>query len=65
MKMPDVASTIIDQERDVTYRVFAYRSLTHAELVLAVRHFHAQKKRKKLKRGETVIIHSIIGHDGQ
>jgi hypothetical protein len=64
MKAPDVVSTIVDHDRNITYQVLAYRSLTQTELVQAVRLFHAQKKRAKVKPGTTVIIRSIIGHDG-
>jgi len=64
MKQPDIVSTIVDKERDITYRVVAYRQLTRDELVMSVRHFHAQKKKPKVKPGQTVTIVSVIGFDG-
>lgn len=60
---PDVVSTIHDQTRGITYRVLAYRPLSHAELVSAIRTFHGQKRKPKLKPGQTVTIVTIIGHD--
>jgi hypothetical protein len=64
MKPPDIVSTIVDQERNITYQVAAYRTLTRSELVMAVRHFWSQRKKPKVKLGGTVKIISIIGHDG-
>lgn len=63
MKSPDVISTIKDEERDITYRIVAYRTLTYAEKVSAVKSFLAQKKRPKLKIGSTITMMTIIGHD--
>lgn len=63
MLQPDVVSVIKDAERDITYRIVAYRALTHAEKVSAVRSFLAQKKKPKLKTGSTITILTIIGHD--
>jgi hypothetical protein len=65
MKTPNVVTTIVDRERNITYDVFAYRTLTHDELVFAVRHFYAQKKRPKVKPGQRIIIYSVIGFDGR
>lgn len=63
MERPTVKSTIKDAEKNITYVVLAYRKLTREEMVSSVRHFWAQKKRPKVKPGETVIIETIYGHD--
>lgn len=63
MLQPDVVSVINDPERDITYRIVAYRALTYEEKVSTVRSFLAQKKKPKIKAGSTVTITSIIGHD--
>ncbi len=64
MEMPNVRSTLIDSESNVTYHVMAYRSLTREEMVLSVRQYWAQKKRsRKIKPGTEITIISIIGHN--
>lgn len=63
MQLPNVVSTIKDSERDITYRIVAYRALSRAEMVIQVRSFLAQKRKPKLKNGSTVTILTIIGHD--
>jgi hypothetical protein len=63
MLPPNIWSTIRDEDRNVTYRVLAYRSLSREELVLQVRQYHAQlaRRRRKPPRNQTVQIHTIIG----
>lgn len=61
MKAPDVRNPINDSEADITYNVMAYRKLSRAEIVQAVSFYTAQRGRKKLKRGTTVTILTIIG----
>jgi len=61
MKQPNILNTLIDQEKNITYEVVAYRKLTKEELILAVRHFYAQKKKPKVKPGQKIRIISIIG----
>lgn len=61
MQMPNVISKIVDQEKNITYEVVAYRQLNREELILSVRHFWAQKKKPKVKPGSTVQIISVIG----
>jgi hypothetical protein len=63
MDQPTVINTLIDNEKNITYEVFAYRKLTREELVLAVRHFYAQKKKPRVKPGQTIKIITIIGHN--
>lgn len=63
MEMPDVRSTIRDEERNVTYHVLAYRALARDELVAAVRHYHAQPSvRGKGKRLRNTVIKIITTH---
>lgn len=57
---PSVENLIRDEERDVTYRVMAYRRLTRAEMVAGVQMFIRSKKGKPPKNGSTVTIISVI-----
>lgn len=61
MQPPNISNPIKDPEADVTYNVMAYRQLSRAEVVQAVRMYMAQKKGKKPKRGTTVTIITVIG----
>jgi len=60
---PTVVSTIKDAEKNITYRIVAYRTLTYAEKVSAVQAFLAQRKKPRLKAGSTITMVTIIGHD--
>lgn len=57
---PSVENLIRDEERDVTYRIMAYRRLTRAEMVAGVQMFIRSKKGKLPKKGSTVTIISVI-----
>jgi hypothetical protein len=64
MQMPNVMSTIRDEENNVTYQVMAYRSLSYGELVRSVRMLHAQPKmrrRKKPLRNQVITIVTTLG----
>jgi len=62
VKMPNVRNELRDAEDDITYVVMAYRRLTRGELVMTVRAFHSNRRsKKKLKKGITVTILSLIG----
>lgn len=61
MQIPDVRSTIVDRERDITYHIMAYRPLTREEMALSLRQYWAQKGSLKVERGSTVTIVSVIG----
>lgn len=61
MTLPNVKTTLTDRKSRVTYHVLAYRTLTRAELMLVVRLYLAQK-RKRPKPGTSVTILSVIGH---
>lgn len=60
MESPKVRNRLVDEVHGVTYDVIAYRQLTRAELLGAVRAYWGQ--RRKPKRGDLVTIVSIIGH---
>ena len=62
MIQPNVVSTIYDPRRDVTFKFVAYRELSRQELVRNVRVFLMQN-RKKLKKGTTITVMTIIGHN--
>lgn len=52
MQPPNEKYTLKNAESDVTYHVLAYRSLTRAEVVQAIRVYNSQRKRRaKIKRG--------------
>lgn len=64
MQMPDVKSTIRDEQHNVTYHVLAYRPLSRSELVESVRVYHAQPKvrrRKKPIKDRVITIVTIHG----
>lgn len=61
--MPNVENIMKDEARGITYRVMAYRTLTRDEIISSIGAFLASRKRKKLARGVTVTIMTIIGHD--
>jgi len=63
MEQPNIINTLVDSEKNITYEVVAYRKLSREELVLAVRHFYAQKKKPRVRPGQKVRIISIIGYN--
>lgn len=63
MQLPNVSNILKDPENDVTYDVIAYRKLSRNEIIQAIRYYHSQKKTKKLKKGTSVKIITIIGYD--
>ena len=60
MRPLTIRSTIIDPEDEITYEILAYRALSR-ELVLAVRNYHQQMGKKRLKKRSKVTILSTIG----
>jgi hypothetical protein len=60
---PNVVTTVRDPEHEVTYHIYAYRKLTRAEAVGAVRYFLSQQKRKprRPRRNTTIRIETILG----
>lgn len=61
MEQPNTKTTLRDAARGVTFHVVAYRNLTEAEAISAIRHFMSRHK-TKLKRGSEITIMTIIGH---
>lgn len=57
---PGVENIIRDEQRDVTYRVMAYRRLTRDEMVAGVQMYLRQKKGKQPKAGTVITILSVI-----
>ncbi len=66
MKKPTILSIFHDAERNMTYRVFAFRALTDLEMVHAVKLYSAQPKILKLKtpeKNKTVTTDSLMGSE--
>ena len=53
MEMPKVSNLVKIKDKNIIYNIVAYRELSDAEKVYAIRHYHCQKKVKKPKK-ETV-----------
>lgn len=51
MEPPTIKTTLHDPDRNIDYHVVAYRTLTRAELLDAVRAFMVNRRRPKLKPG--------------
>lgn len=60
MDAATVRATIVDKEHRVTYHVLAYREITRAEAITAIRLWTASRKRKP-KKGSTISIVTILG----
>lgn len=63
MEMPDVKTVATDEQAGVRYEVMAYRKMTDNEMIFAIRMYHSQRRKKKLKKGTLITIMSIIGHN--
>ncbi len=61
MQPPAIRSTLRDPRRRVDYHVIAYRPLTRAELIAAVRGYLAQARHRKPMPGDIVTIVTVIG----
>jgi len=63
VKMPSVANVVRDEERNITYRVMAYRNLTRDECLVAIANANRTKsgKPKRPKPNTTVTVVTIIG----
>ncbi len=61
MDAPAVSNTLRDNERNVTYTVYAYRALTRDELLHAVA---AYLRGRRQPRNATVEIRTTIGMTG-
>jgi hypothetical protein len=63
---PNVRNVMLDKGRGVRYEILAYRKLTQEEMLEAVVSLWRQLRKKRLKlpkKGQTIIIETIIGHD--
>ena len=59
---PHVVNILVDPEKDITYRIMAYRELSREEKVLALRAFKAGTPKSKWpKPGTTGTILTTIG----
>ena len=61
MKMPDKKFTLQDKESRIDYVVYAYRNLTRAEVLAAVRTFRTTAAGRRVKSGHTYEIITTIG----
>lgn len=64
MQLPEVANTIRDEARNVTYRFMAYREMTYEEMLMGVRHLHAQptmRRKKKPIQNQTFTVLTLYG----
>lgn len=52
-----------DEMTGVTWCVLAYRAVSQGEMVAAIRHHLARRNARKPKRGQTIMIITIIGYD--
>lgn len=62
MDMPTVDNVVVEQERNITYNVKAFRKLTEEELLITLRAFVGAQKRK-LKKNSHYTIMTIIGYN--
>jgi len=65
MEPPHISNIIKDPQSGITYNVRAYRTLSRAEMVLAVQVFTRQNRGRRPKRGTLVTIISTIGFNGE
>lgn len=61
MEPPTVRTSARDEERNITFHVMAYRQLTEAELIQAIRCFRSTKQGRRLRKNSTYTIISLIG----
>lgn len=61
MQMPTVDNIVRDPKSRITINVKAYRKLTQAELGRSIAYFRSTKQGRRLKKGSTYIIMSLIG----
>ena len=62
INMPNVENIIVDPEKNITYRIMAYRTLAREEKVAAVRVFLANlPKTKRPKKNQDITFVTTIG----
>ena len=62
MQLPNVVTTVRDAEKNITYRILAYRRLTRGEAFMQIGLAYADK-RFKPKKGKPIKILTIIGYN--
>jgi len=64
MKEPDICTTLIDSDDNVTYHVIAYRKLSQEETITTIRGYLSSESRRRKpapKPGSVVKIITVIG----
>lgn len=61
MEMPKVSNVAKDEQRNITFNIMAYRQLSEAEVLRAVRYFRSTKEGRKIKKNMTYTIISTVG----
>jgi hypothetical protein len=59
MEMPNIPRQMRDAERNIVYTVLAYRQLSQAEVLAAIRAYLSQQKRKPAKNKRDTIITTL------
>jgi predicted membrane chloride channel (bestrophin family) len=59
--MPNVRNTIRDEARNLTFHILAYRTLRPAEMILMVRQWAAQQRRRKMLKNQQITILTTFG----
>jgi hypothetical protein len=64
MENPSVVSSMVDEENQVRYDIYAYRELTREEMVQTIRTYHSSlsrgRARKRVKNTRIQIV-TVIG----
>lgn len=63
MQRPNIVTSIYDSKDDITYKVVAYRKLSHNEAIRAIQNALATQKIKKPSNGKTISIEVLAGYD--
>jgi hypothetical protein len=61
MEMPNVRNIARDEARNLTFHILAYRTLTSAEIFLAVRQWATQQRRGKKPKNQLITILTLFG----
>ena len=56
MELPKIENVMKDARREVTYRIMAYRHLSHDEMITAIRAAHTMKPWMQRRRNYTFTI---------
>ncbi|AGX88285.1 hypothetical protein Cenrod_2218 [Candidatus Symbiobacter mobilis CR] len=61
MEAPTISNIIKSPEKNITYNILAYKTLSRQEIVSAVQNFNSQNKRKRIEPGTIITILTTIG----